>query len=103
MSVSKEKIQAQTWQQPRLCRYALCKVYLFAIKIIYFPNAELQYDTSVMPTAIHIYETYHPGAVVKILACNADPKERTVKKSGEVEYVYNVYSQKFSLGENNCQ
>ena len=50
-------------------------------------NAELQYNTSVVPTSIHIYETYHPGAVVKILACNADPKEKTVKRSGEVEYV----------------
>jgi hypothetical protein len=53
----------------------------------YLPNTELQYKTSVIPTSIRIYETYHPGAVVKILACNADPKERTVKRSGEVEYV----------------
>lgn len=50
-------------------------------------TTELQFNTSVVPSAIHIYETYHPGAVVKILACNADSKEKTVKRSGEVEYV----------------
>ena len=50
-------------------------------------QTELQYDKSVVPTSIHIYETYHPGAVVKILACNADPQEKTMKRSGEVEYV----------------
>lgn len=60
------------------------------VHIEHLPIAELQYKTSVIPTSIHIYETYHPGAVVKILACNADPKERTVKRSGEVEYVLSI-------------
>lgn len=60
---------------------------VYSVTIAYLPNAELQYSTSVVPTSIHIYETYHPGAVVKILACNADPKESTIKRSGEVEYV----------------
>ena len=58
--------------------------------IEHFPITELQYKTSVIPTSIHIYETYHPGAVVKVLACNADPKEMTIKRSGEVEYVLNI-------------
>lgn len=51
-------------------------------------NAELEFDKRVVPKTIHIYETYHPGAVVKILACNADPKDKTTKRSGEVEYVF---------------
>ena len=45
--------------------------------------AELQYSTALIPTEIRIYETYHPGAVVRILACNTDPKKKT--KPGEVE------------------
>lgn len=50
-------------------------------------HAELEFHKRVVPTSIHIYETYHPGAVVKILACNADRKDKVVKRSGEVEYV----------------
>ena len=70
--------------------------------IEHFPITELQYKTSVIPTSIHIYETYHPGAVVKVLACNADPKEMTIKRSGEVEYVlksisYNFTRRKFQI------
>ncbi|XP_030054941.1 F-box/LRR-repeat protein 4 isoform X1 [Microcaecilia unicolor] len=34
---------------------------------------ELAFEEPVYPTAIHILETYHPGAVVKILACSANP------------------------------
>lgn len=34
---------------------------------------ELAFEEQVYPTAIHILETYHPGAVVRILACSASP------------------------------
>uniref|UniRef100_A0A8C5QYL1 F-box and leucine rich repeat protein 4 n=1 Tax=Leptobrachium leishanense TaxID=445787 RepID=A0A8C5QYL1_9ANUR len=34
---------------------------------------ELAFEEPVYPTAIHILETYHPGSVVKILACSANP------------------------------
>lgn len=34
---------------------------------------ELVFEQPVYPTAIHILETYHPGAIVKILACSANP------------------------------
>ena len=48
---------------------------------------EMQFDTPVIPTAIDIYETYHPGAVVRILACNANPMSCGDKRRqpGEVE------------------
>ena len=49
--------------------------------------AELEYDVPVVPTGIDIYETYHPGTVVRILACNANPVPTGDKKRkpGEVE------------------
>ena len=34
--------------------------------------SELEYEKAVIPTAISIYETYHPGSVVRVLACNAN-------------------------------
>ncbi|KAE8593138.1 hypothetical protein XENTR_v10018999 [Xenopus tropicalis] len=34
---------------------------------------ELAFEEPVYPTAVHILETYHPGSVVKILACSANP------------------------------
>ncbi|XP_035176611.1 F-box/LRR-repeat protein 4 isoform X2 [Oxyura jamaicensis] len=34
---------------------------------------ELAFEEQVYPTAVHILETYHPGAVVRILACSANP------------------------------
>lgn len=48
---------------------------------------ELQYDIPMIPVGIDIYETYHPGAVVRILACNANPVCSDDKKTkpGEVE------------------
>lgn len=54
---------------------------------ILYLRTELRFPKCVIPTSILVYETYHPGAVVKILACNADPNEKTAKRSGEVEYV----------------
>ena len=48
-----------------------------------FPPSELRYEEPVIPAGIDIYETYHPGAVVRILACNSDPERKT--KPGEVE------------------
>ncbi|OXB62318.1 hypothetical protein ASZ78_001329 [Callipepla squamata] len=34
---------------------------------------ELAFEEPVYPTAVHVLETYHPGAVVRILACSANP------------------------------
>lgn len=34
---------------------------------------ELTFEQQVYPTAVHVLETYHPGAVIRILACSADP------------------------------
>ncbi|NWX11127.1 FBXL4 protein, partial [Caloenas nicobarica] len=34
---------------------------------------ELAFEEPVYPTAVQILETYHPGAVVRILACSANP------------------------------
>ncbi|KAM5256634.1 F-box/LRR-repeat protein 4 isoform 2-T2 [Ctenodactylus gundi] len=34
---------------------------------------ELTFEQQVYPTAVHILETYHPGAVIRILACSANP------------------------------
>uniref|UniRef100_A0A8D0C4X9 F-box and leucine rich repeat protein 4 n=1 Tax=Salvator merianae TaxID=96440 RepID=A0A8D0C4X9_SALMN len=39
---------------------------------------ELAFDEQVYPTAIHVLETYHPGAVVRILACSASPYSQNV-------------------------
>lgn len=38
---------------------------------------ELAFEEPVFPTAVHILETYHPGSVVKILACSANPYSQT--------------------------
>ena len=48
---------------------------------------ELLYGVPVIPDGIEIYETYHPGAVVRILACNANPVSSSdrKRKPGEVE------------------
>ncbi|XP_042298626.1 F-box/LRR-repeat protein 4 [Sceloporus undulatus] len=34
---------------------------------------ELAFEEQVYPTAIRVLETYHPGAVIRILACSASP------------------------------
>ncbi|XP_068933285.1 F-box/LRR-repeat protein 4 [Petaurus breviceps papuanus] len=34
---------------------------------------ELAFEEPVYPTAVHVLETYHPGAVIRILACSANP------------------------------
>ncbi|KAG8444742.1 hypothetical protein GDO86_009783 [Hymenochirus boettgeri] len=39
---------------------------------------ELAFEEPVYPTAVHIMETYHPGSVVKILACSANPYSHSV-------------------------
>ncbi|XP_062518126.1 F-box/LRR-repeat protein 4-like isoform X2 [Corticium candelabrum] len=45
---------------------------------------ELEFNDLVYPTRIRILETYHPGAVVRILACNASPEARL--SSGEIRW-----------------
>lgn len=34
---------------------------------------ELAFEEPVYPTAVEVLETYHPGAIVKILACSLNP------------------------------
>jgi F-box/leucine-rich repeat protein 4 len=34
--------------------------------------SELSYEESVYPIAVQIYETYNPGAVVRIMACESE-------------------------------
>ena len=43
---------------------------------------ELEYAKSVVPSGIAILENYHPGAVVRILACNSQSKNSN--RPGEV-------------------
>ncbi|XP_014346413.1 F-box/LRR-repeat protein 4 isoform X2 [Latimeria chalumnae] len=38
---------------------------------------ELGFEEPVYPTAIHVLETYHPGAIVRILACSVNPYTQT--------------------------
>ena len=44
------------------------------IEIIFFPFyfAEISFERKVFPLKLEIYETYHPGCVVRILACDRD-------------------------------
>ena len=69
-------------------------MYLYRIRLTYSRYTasftimtELMYDVPVIPDGIDIYETYHPGAVVRILACNANPvsSDDRNRKPGEVE------------------
>ena len=47
---------------------------------------EVRYEVPVVPVAIDIYETYHPGAVVRILACNTNLSvDKRKRHPGEVE------------------
>ncbi|CAI8016710.1 F-box/LRR-repeat protein 4 [Geodia barretti] len=49
---------------------------------------EVRYEVPVVPVAIDIYETYHPGAVVRILACNTNLSvDKRKRHPGEVEWV----------------
>jgi len=43
---------------------------------------ELEYAQPVIPSGINILENYHPGAVVRILACNSH--SQNVNRPGEV-------------------
>lgn len=63
--------------------YNLSTLYRFVCDAL----SELRYDIPVIPVGIDIYETYHPGAVVRILACNANPgsSDDKKRKPGEVE------------------
>uniref|UniRef100_A0A8C8SCC7 F-box and leucine rich repeat protein 4 n=1 Tax=Pelusios castaneus TaxID=367368 RepID=A0A8C8SCC7_9SAUR len=39
---------------------------------------ELAFEEPVYPTAVHVLETYHPGAVIRILACSANPYSQNI-------------------------
>ena len=47
-----------------------------------FVFLELEYEKEVIPSGINILENYHPGAVVRILACNSHSKN--ANRPGEV-------------------
>ena len=42
--------------------------------ILIFPSisTELSFERKVYPLKLEIYETYHPGCVVRVLACDRD-------------------------------
>ena len=46
---------------------------------------QLGYNTTVRPTAINIYETFHPGAVVTVKAQNVDGEWLTIWSKAEAE------------------
>lgn len=46
---------------------------------------ELAFEEPVYPTAVEVLETYHPGAVVQILACSLNPFSQN--PPSEVRYV----------------
>jgi len=51
---------------------------------VFYP--ELSFDIDVYPCKIEVWETYNPGAVVKIMACD---NAGTDVDSGKVRYSYN--------------
>ncbi len=40
---------------------------------------KLAFEEPVYPTAVEVLETYHPGAIVKILACSLNPFSQTLQ------------------------
>ena len=48
--------------------YPWCKFNVL-LPIAFVLNSDLLYAEKVYPTEVRIYETYHPGAVVQIFAC----------------------------------
>ncbi|MEE6475888.1 hypothetical protein FKM82_010887 [Ascaphus truei] len=65
---------------------------------------ELAFEEPVYPTAVHILETYHPGSVVKILACSANPYSQIAPAevrwetiwSGEPTHVHSPQARQFT-------
>ncbi|XP_077978669.1 F-box/LRR-repeat protein 4-like [Glandiceps talaboti] len=53
---------------------------------------ELWYEDKVYPQEIRIYETYHPGAVVRILALKNNPSTSSSTASGENPRWYELWS-----------
>ena len=51
---------------------------------------ELWFDEKVFPTKIEIYETFNPGTIVKILACDADPFTEVVQSGRKVRCVHQI-------------
>ncbi|KAM3931960.1 F-box/LRR-repeat protein 4 isoform 2-T5 [Leptodactylus fuscus] len=51
---------------------------------------ELAFEEPVYPTAVHILETYHPGSVVKILACSANPYSQTTPTEVRWETIWSA-------------
>ena len=52
------------------------------VRKLHFVFLELEYEKEVIPSGINILENYHPGAVVRILACNSHSKN--ANRPGEV-------------------
>ena len=62
----------------------LAACYPFSIiQIAILFGTEVHFEVPVVPVGIDIYETYHPSAVVRILACSANPSMK--RHPGEVE------------------
>ncbi|KAG9493280.1 F-box/LRR-repeat protein 4 [Eleutherodactylus coqui] len=51
---------------------------------------ELAFEEPVYPTAVHILETYHPGSIVKILACSANPYSQTTPTEVRWEAIWSA-------------
>ncbi|CAJ0934873.1 unnamed protein product [Ranitomeya imitator] len=51
---------------------------------------ELAFEEPVYPTAVHILETYHPGSIVKILACSANPYSQTTPTEVRWETIWSA-------------
>ncbi|XP_007422566.1 F-box/LRR-repeat protein 4 [Python bivittatus] len=58
---------------------------------------ELAFEEQVYPTAIHILETYHPGAVVRILACSASPYSQNLPSEVRWEILWSELPSKVNL------
>ena len=55
---------------------------------------DVQFNDAVYPTEIEIFETYNPGAVVRILAFNSDEKTTEIN-------IYDRYIAVFFVESNN--
>ncbi|CAH2252667.1 F-box LRR-repeat 4 [Pelobates cultripes] len=51
---------------------------------------ELAFEEPVYPTAVHVLETYHPGSVVKIMACSANPYSQSTPAEVRWETIWSA-------------
>ena len=53
--------------------------------------SELWFGEKVFPARIDIYETFNPGTIVKILACDIDPFTETVHSGRKARFAVVKY------------